>query len=392
MRVIRREMFFLACMSSCPHPRPLSQKERADSTGIGRLVRALCLVAIVGSLGCSYSGPPEFRLNTEGREPASIGLTQRQTILKTLESLFGTPDVPRIPSRTGLPSEPLLIAAGPIRSDVSGRQGGLYRQHCVACHGISGDGAGPSAALQNPYPRDFRDGLFKYTSTSGGGKPLWGDLDRIVRRGIPGTSMPAFSQLPDEEIGALVDYVRYLSLRGQTELLLLQWVVDEDEFHVEPSRAVTEALLPTVALWREAPDHAVTPPSQPPTDTPELLAASIARGFELYTSKQAQCTQCHGPVGRGDGEQSELYDDWNRRKKGVTPQETRRLAARFRLPIQRLRPRNFYQGIFHGGSRPTDIYWRISTGIKGTPMPAGNPGPLEPEDIWHLVNYVLSRQ
>ncbi len=362
------------------------------ATGIGRLARALCLVVIAGSLGCSFSGPPEFRLNTEGRQPGSIGLTQRETILKTLESLFGSPDVPRIPSLVDLPVEPLLAAAGPIRSDLSGRQGGLYRQHCVACHGISGDGAGPSAALQNPYPRDFRDGLFKYTSTSGGGKPVREDLERIVRRGIPGTSMPAFSQLPDEEIGALVDYVRYLSLRGQTELLLLQWVVDEDEYHVEPSRAVGQALLPTVALWREAPEQAIAPPPQPPTDTPELLAASIARGFELYSSKQAQCTQCHGPVGRGDGEQSELYDDWNRRKKGVTPPQTGRLAAQFRLPIQRLRPRNFYKGIFHGGSDPTDIYWRISTGIKGTPMPAGNPGPLAPEDIWHLVNYVLSRR
>ena len=38
----------------------------------------------------------------------------------------------------------------------------LFAQHCAACHGISGDGAGPTAALLDPYPRDFRNGVFKY--------------------------------------------------------------------------------------------------------------------------------------------------------------------------------------------------------------------------------------
>ncbi len=116
--------------------------------------------------------------------------------------------------------------------------------------------------LGQRYPRDFRDGLFKYTSTSGGGKPLWNDLERIVRRGIPGTSMPAFSQLPDKEIGALVDYVRYLNLRGQTELLLLQWVVDEDEFHVESIRGRPRP--ERNASYHDCdPDHSLVGPHRP---------------------------------------------------------------------------------------------------------------------------------
>ncbi|HUT13707.1 MAG TPA: c-type cytochrome, partial [Thermoguttaceae bacterium] len=119
----------------------------------------------------------------------------------------------------------------------------------------------------------------------------------------------------------------------------------------------------------------------------------------------ARCYTCHGPNGEGDGEQaglsadgepSVLYDDWNKAKKGATPEETRKRAARFRLPIQPLRPRDFTTATFRGGGEPIDIYWRIHVGIQGTPMPASGtagttPGVLAPEQIWDVVNYVRSR-
>ena len=52
-------------------------------------------------------------------------------------------------------------------------------------------------------------------------------------------------------------------------------------------------------------------------------------------------------------------------------------------------PRNLTTGIFRGGRRPIDIYRRITTGIRGTPMPA-IPDILTEEDRWALVHYVLS--
>ncbi len=72
------------------------------------------------------------------------------------------------------------------------------------------------------------------------------------------------------------------------------------------------------------------------------------------------------------------------------------MAGRFRLPIQKLRPRDFTKGLFRGGDEPTDIFWRVHVGIKGTPMPAGGPAPgsrgvLTPEQIWDVVSYVRSR-
>jgi mono/diheme cytochrome c family protein len=287
------------------------------------------------------------------------------------------------------------MAAGPIGSGEDGSQWGLYRKHCAACHGLSGDGAGPRAVLLDPYPRDFRNGVYKYTSTAGGAKPARADLERTLRRGMPGTAMPSFDTLGSREIAALIQYMVYLGIRGETELFLLQLVVDEDEYPVNRAKVAREGALPAAASWRAAERMVVYPPPFPPIETAEQWSASLARGRELFAAKDAQCVQCHGRSGKGDGQQSELYDDWNKRKKGVTLPQTQELARLFRLPIQQLHPRNFTLGIFHGGARPSDIYWRVCVGIKGTPMPAAGPAPgssgtLKPEDIWHVVNFVGS--
>ena len=342
------------------------------------------------------STAPQFRLNTEGRDAASISRTQAEAIAKTLCALFGTPDRPAVPEGIALQAKLLEVAAGPIGGDADGNQWGLFRRHCAACHGTAGDGAGPSAAVLNPYPRDFRNGVFKYTSTAGGAKPLRDDLQRTLRQGIPGTAMPSFCKLPDHEIETSIEYVQYLSLRGQTELYLFQTVVDEDALlPLSLPDVIAEGARPAAKSWNDARLLAVVPPQPPPVDTPERLAASIARGRELFHSTGSQCVKCHGPLGDGNGEQGELYDDWNLRKKGATPEQTRALARRFRLPIEQLHPRNFTLGKFRGGDRPIDQYWRICVGIKGTPMPPAGPAPgsqgvLTPEQIWHVVNYVRS--
>jgi hypothetical protein len=78
----------------------------------------------------------------------------------------------------------LKLAAGRVGSDSTGRPRGLYREHCAHCHGITGDGNGPTASFLNPYPRDYRAGLFKFKSTPSGFRPLHDDLKRIVVEGI----------------------------------------------------------------------------------------------------------------------------------------------------------------------------------------------------------------
>jgi mono/diheme cytochrome c family protein len=160
-----------------------------------------------------------------------------------------------------------------------------------------------------------------------------------------------------------------------------------------------DGVLGAADLWslpeENRDEFVVTPPPRPPIDTQEQLARSLELGRELYATKDAQCVKCHGPEGAGDGEEKELYDDWNEAKRGVNPRQTAERAKLFLLPIQRLKARDFREGIFHGGGDPKDLYLRIHVGIKGTPMPAAGPAPgaagaYTEEEIWHVVHYVLS--
>jgi mono/diheme cytochrome c family protein len=355
-------------------------------------VALVCCLLLWG--GCIWSSAAQFKLNTEGRDPGTITAEQAKAIAATLERLFGTPDKPALPTGVDLRMPLLEMAAGPIASDENDVPRGLYRKHCVACHGLSGDGAGPNAADLAPYPGDFRNGVFKYTSTAGDAKPLTDDLLRTLRNGNPGTAMPSFNKLPEEQLQSLVEYVKYLSIRGQTELYLLQRVVDEKaRLPLDQAEVVEKGVRPAAISWAEAQSMAVVPPSPPQTDTIEQLSVSIARGRELFRTRGAQCFICHGWTGKGDGQRTDLYDDWNKPKKGETPSQTKELAKLYQLPLQALPARSLTDGVFHGGDRPIDIYWRIAVGIKGTPMPAAGPAPgrkgaLSSEDIWHVVNYV----
>lgn len=331
-----------------------------------------------------------------------------QFLSTALYAAFGTPNEPYVfpefrwnaEEKTGLDLRKIEMAAGPYGGTQDGKGRGLFRQHCAHCHGVTGDGAGPTAAFLNPYPRDYRQGVFKFKSTARSAKPTTADLKRVVQEGIPGTAMPSFLLLPNDEVDALVEYVKYLSIRGSTEM---QLAIDlfangedlpEGETPEEKPKAeaefIKERLTSVMDLWSAAAEQVVDPPERenPPT-TPEEVAASIARGREIFLSKEAQCIQCHGPTALGDGKDGgpeKDYDDWNKEKK---PGD----LARWLLPKQELRPRNLRLGIYRGGRRPLDIYRRVRGGIPGTPMPAGGEGAtavLKPQDIWHVVDFVLS--
>ncbi len=392
-------MFFADFRSDKRQP----NRETHPPAAIALIQRAVFICGALVLSGCTGSESPPFRINLEGRHPAEVSLPQRDAIAETLEEFFGTPDEPRIPEATGLDFQRIEMAAGPVVGNADGTQQGLFRQHCVTCHGITGDGAGPLATTFDPYPRDYRRGTFKYTTTRADSKPLRSDLRRTLLRGIPATGMPSFAELPAEQLDALIEYVIYLSLRGETEQYLIQLVVDEGEY-LPLGVDAKELVLEDAALWvadswqsveQNQQEYVVAVPPRPTYGSDSELAAAVARGKELYASKDAQCVQCHGPDGAGDGEDDEIYDDWNKPKKGVTPEQTAKLARLYTLPIQKLRARDFRQGAFRGGSSPEDLYRRVYIGIKGTPMPAagsqpGVEGVYTPEDIWDVVNYILS--
>lgn len=384
------------------------------------------LTVVAGLTGC---GPTEaeFKLNRayalkqEIDNDASITDERAQDVVDVLTAFFGTPDEPHVPSlpdvdvASVLDADRLAMAAGPVGSDELGRPRGLYREHCAHCHGVTGDGMGPTAAFLNPYPRDYRRGTYKFKSTRQGVPPTDEDLHTILVNGIPGTAMPSFKLLPRDEIDALVDYVKYLSIRGQVERSLLeamsefeegQRLIDlslkdakeeeKQELYNMQLAIIKDAATNAVGLWASAndPENVLAVPARPELDQQQ----AIERGRQIFYGAVANCVKCHGDAALGDGQTTD-YDEWTKEYAPDRPELLARYLEAGVLEPRNIRPRNLRQGIYRGGRRPIDLYWRIMNGIEGTPMPGLGPNvvpegeeadatKLTQEDVWCLIEYV----
>jgi len=210
----------------------------------------------------------------------------------------------------------------------------LYQEYCASCHGISGNGNGELAYLVYPKPRDFTNGKFKIKSPSPGFPPTDNDIIKTIKNGMPGTAMPSFSFLKDNEIIQLVDIVKEFSTM--------------DNHDVKP-----------INIPKELPS------------TDDL----IALGKSIYT--EVGCNMCHGNTGKGDGPSSKKLTD----SQGY--------------PII---PKDFTRGVYLGGGENRDLYLRFVGGMDGTPMPSygnlaevlGKPKEEENKLAWALVHYVKS--
>ena len=165
----------------------------------------------------------------------------------------------------------------------------IHARACVACHGRDGGGDGPGAAELDPWPREFKSGKYRIRSTHSGEAPRRADIEGAIRRGMPGSSMPAFEGLlSDEDIAAVVSFILDLG--------------------------------PSSLAGREA--EALSIPEFPAAD-----ASSLADGRALYLI--LGCWKCHGLDGSGRGPSA----------KGLKSDEG-----------QPIRPRDFRYDPFKGGS------------------------------------------
>jgi DMSO reductase family type II enzyme heme b subunit len=225
----------------------------------------------------------------------------------------------------------------------------LYAQHCAACHGPKGDGKGLAAQFVFPKPRDFRSGRFRLISTSNG-VPTFEDIRTVLRRGMPGSSMPPWPQFSDDAVRLLAEHIISLRREGIRETLLAEAADSGDEISAEDLQETVDRLTTPGEL------AAAVDLGDP---TPE----SISHGKELYATKA--CLQCHGPSGKGDGQQQMVDSEG--------------------LPT---RPRDLTRGIFKGSPDPASVWRRISLGMPGTPMPSSQS--LTPKEIADLTHFILS--
>jgi cytochrome c oxidase cbb3-type subunit 2 len=214
----------------------------------------------------------------------------------------------------------------------------VYERRCLGCHGAKGDGNGPAATfLYRTRPRNFTLGVFKFRLTKEP-VPTDGDLLQTISRGVRGTAMPAWYELPLTDRLAVIQYIKY------------ELAVDRSD----PAK--------TYAWFVEEPPGAPLYIARPPAPSQDI----VAHGKEVWQS--TRCWECHGMSGNGHGERTEtLKDD-------------------FKFPI---RPADLTSGQFKSGPRVEDIFRTFTTGLSGTPMPSFQDS-LSDEDRWALAYFVLS--
>ncbi len=291
----------------------------------------------------------------------------------------------------------------------------MYRTQCYHCHGTEGGADGSTARFLNPLPRDYRRGIFKYTALDNKARPRRADLYNTLEEGVYGTAMPSFKRFSRAQLEGLVDYVRLLSIRGETEILL------STEYDAEvggfPSDTVMETYLDVWAKWDRSAEELIVFEGEIPRDR---LPERIAHGRELFMdAKSANCFSCHGPDGRGGGPSAfeaklmtdELQASLERIDAAIaeaTRTENSVQLAKFqkkRFEIanakvkddwgNEIEPRDLTRGTFRFGRRPIDLFRRIYAGINGTPMPSHSSlkAPdgsrlLSDEDLWDIVHYL----
>ena len=145
---------------------------------------------------------------------------------------------------------------------------------------MKGDGNGPAATfLYKQRPRNFTQGVFKFRLTEDP-VPSDGDMLRTITRGVRGTAMPPWYDLPLNDRLAVIQYIKYVL------------AVDRSD----PKK-------PALFFVNAPPGQPLYIPAPPAPTT-----AMITHGKEVWV--QAKCWECHGETGKGDGEKAAgLTDD-----------------------------------------------------------------------------------
>jgi mono/diheme cytochrome c family protein len=233
----------------------------------------------------------------------------------------------------------------------------LYARHCAGCHGTQGDGKGLAAAFLFPKPRNLRAGKYRLVSSENG-VPGQSDLEAMLVRGMPGSSMPSWAHLKPEERALLIQEVYRLTGEGARDRYVLDLKEGQGLTEEEIKSADIQEEIAAFVKDRTTPGERAAVPMIAPVDQ-----AAIDRGKVLFV-KQA-CASCHGNEGKGDGVKKMIDDEG--------------------YPT---RARDLTRGLYKGGHDPASLFLRVARGMPGTPMPSAPS--LSEAQVVDLVHYLRS--
>ena len=95
-----------------------------------------------------------------------------------------------------------------LRSEAAQQRGrALFLNQCAFCHGVDADGKGLRQNNLSSPPRDFTSPAWRRRVTHD-------EVFHVIRNGVPGTSMPPWANLSDDQVWDLTAYL--LSVSGSS--------------------------------------------------------------------------------------------------------------------------------------------------------------------------------
>jgi len=246
----------------------------------------------------------------------------------------------------------------------NGRQ--MYVRQCFACHGLEGDGRGPSSPGLRPAPRDLRLAKYKFVRMVDGDLPTDKMLYNVIRGGLHGTPMLPWD-IQDEALYDIINYIKTFS--------------PEDDGWRDPENEIGSDIELSEDPWVGKAEEA------------------IEQGKYVYHGI-ANCQSCHPAFGTKEylhgafiraEKKPELRDDPYHSAKQVTEYEVvgveqTNLPPDYTLNTTRsIRPD---PGETNWDAK-NSLYRIIGAGVNGTAMAAWQ-GTLDEDDLWAVAYYVES--
>ncbi len=175
----------------------------------------------------------------------------------------------------GEPARLITAQASQLRTDLDEAMT-LYAENCSVCHGLAGEGIGSNPSLDNP-------GLAGTDSAT---------LNKIISRGLYGTSMPAWNEtdggpLSDYQIGTLSKLIQYGNWQETGDRVVNLGLAPKIPFATDPDPEILAGLS-------DLPDGDI-----------------LALGINVYAQN---CVACHGADGLGTNLAPALNDQTVREK------------------------------------------------------------------------------
>jgi mono/diheme cytochrome c family protein len=229
----------------------------------------------------------------------------------------------------------------------------IYKEYCMPCHGVKGDGKGVASKGMKVPPRDFTLGIYKFGQVLSGELPHDSDFFDILDKGLHGTAMLPWD-LHDKQKNAVVQYIK--TFAGKT--------------------------------WEGA-DKKLGDQIKASNDPYGMahVSAAVIKGREVY-HVTAQCQSCHrGYV---------TLEDFSAMSKKLNNEAVVELDEDFyQTKLQESEygtmtvPPDFTWNSVRSAVSVEELFVRISAGAGGTSMPSWKET-ITDEEIWAVSYYVKS--